>query len=29
MNCPACGTAMTDMTVADVKVQACQAWGAF
>jgi len=24
MNCPACGTAMTDMTVADVKVSACK-----
>ena len=24
MNCPACGTAMTEMTVSDVKVQACK-----
>lgn len=24
MNCPACGTAMTEVTVANVKVDACQ-----
>jgi len=24
MNCPACGTAMTEMTVGNVKVQACK-----
>jgi len=24
MNCPACGTAMTEVTAGDVKVQACK-----
>ncbi len=33
MNCPACGSALTEMTAGDIKVDACipgkQGWGAF